>query len=86
MDDQDKPTTAKADADQGADNGESRRLLRIRDVMAKTALPRSSLHEKIAAGKFPKPVKLGARAVAWWDHEVDAWLDSRPRVGSVDLR
>jgi prophage regulatory protein len=39
------------------------------------------------AGTFPKPIKLSERAVAWVDHEVQEWLESRisasrPRGGS----
>lgn len=29
---------------------------------------------------FPKPVKLSARAIGWYAHEVRAWLANRPRV------
>jgi hypothetical protein len=30
---------------------------------------------------FPRPVLMGARAVAWREDEVRAWLESRPRGG-----
>ena len=28
-------------------------------------------------GKFPKRIRIGARRVGWWLHEVLAWLDLR---------
>jgi prophage regulatory protein len=28
-------------------------------------------------GKFPRRVQLGPNAVAWLEHEIDAWLDER---------
>lgn len=29
---------------------------------------------------FPKPVRLGKRAVAWLESEVDAWQENRQRA------
>ena len=46
-------------------------------VEAKTGLSRSTIYEKIKDGTFPKPVKLGPRAVGWFDSEIDAWLEER---------
>jgi prophage regulatory protein len=48
------------------------RLLRQPDVRKKYPLGRTRLYENIANGLFPKPVRLGARAVAWPNSEVDA--------------
>ena len=28
-------------------------------------------------GKFPRRIRIGARRVGWWLHEVLAWLDLR---------
>lgn len=40
------------------------RILRLPAVKDRTGLSRSSVYEKIATGDFPKPISLGARAVA----------------------
>jgi hypothetical protein len=29
---------------------------------------------------FPKPVKLGDNCIAWFEDELDAWAESRPRA------
>lgn len=29
---------------------------------------------------FPRPIRLGASAVGWLEHEVQAWLESRVRA------
>lgn len=29
---------------------------------------------------FPKPIRLSARSIGWIEHEIDAWIRSRPRV------
>tara|TARA_R110002074_G_scaffold55104_1_gene137031 strand:- start:209 stop:394 length:186 start_codon:yes stop_codon:yes gene_type:complete len=42
-----------------------------------TGLSRSTLYAMMAEGNFPKPVKLGKRAVGWRERDVSAWLQSR---------
>jgi prophage regulatory protein len=54
-----------------------KRLLRRPDVEAITGLKRSSIYAKMEAGVFPKPIKLSERSVAWLEHEVQGWLESR---------
>ena len=41
------------------------RLLRRPEVEELTGLARATLYQKMAMGHFPRPVKLGVRAVAW---------------------
>jgi prophage regulatory protein len=48
-------------------------ILRRDAVERMTGLPRSTLYAKVAAGEFPKPVKLGARAVGWFEQDVADW-------------
>ena len=51
-------------------------MLRIRQVMQRTGLARSTVYAKIAAGAFPAPVNLGvgARSVGWVESDVEDWL------------
>jgi prophage regulatory protein len=51
-----------------------RHLIKLAEVQKRTALGRSSIYAKVAAGAFPKPVKQGASSV-WVDKEVQAWID-----------
>ena len=53
------------------------KIKRRPEVEAKTGLSRSTIYEKMKSGTFPKPVKLGPRAVGWLDAEIDAWLEER---------
>lgn len=53
----------------------SKRILRRPAVQDKTGLKVSAIYERIANGTFPKPVKLGPRAVGWLESDVDRWLD-----------
>ncbi len=52
-------------------------LLRRKQVEAMTGLGRSSLYAAIQRGEFPKPVKISAKAVAWRQSEVAAWIQAR---------
>lgn len=52
-------------------------VLRLPKVLQATALSRSTVYAMMADGRFPKPVKLGERAVGWPEAEIDAWLESR---------
>lgn len=49
------------------------RFMRRKDVEAATGLARSTIYERMSAGTFPKPVPIGARAVAWRESDVAAW-------------
>jgi prophage regulatory protein len=53
------------------------RLLRLPNVLQRVALGRSQVYALVGAGKFPRPVHLGERTVAWVEREVDAWIASR---------
>ena len=53
------------------------KLIRRPEVEARTGLSRSTLYDWMKRGQFPQPVKLGARAVAWRESDVTAWLESR---------
>ncbi len=52
-----------------------RSLIRLAEVQKRTALSRSSIYAKVAAGTFPRPVKQGSSSV-WVDTEVQAWIDT----------
>ena len=57
----------------------SNRVLRRREVETRTGLSRSTIYAMIAEGVFPRPIKLGKRAVGWPESTVDEWLESRSR-------
>ena len=52
-------------------------LLRLPQVRSITGLSRTEIYRRVAAGTFPAPVKLGERASAWSDGEVNAWIAAR---------
>lgn len=54
-----------------------RKVLRRNEVRARTGLSATTIYREIQAGRFPKPVSIGQRAVGWFEDEVDNWLDQR---------
>jgi prophage regulatory protein len=57
--------------------------LRRPAVEAATGLSRSSLYAMMEAGDFPRPIRIGKRAVAWPQSAVQAWLATRPTAGRM---
>ncbi len=55
----------------------ARTVLRRREVEARVGLKKSDLYARMAAGEFPRPIPLGARAVGWLEDEIDAWVTAR---------
>lgn len=53
------------------------RILKLKEVMSKTALGRSTLYHLLKTAGFPKPVPLGSRAVGWLESEVEGWIIGR---------
>jgi prophage regulatory protein len=55
------------------------RLLRLPAVEGLTGLKRAHLYSLARKGRFPRPLKIGARASAWQASEVQAWIAERIR-------
>ena len=53
----------------------SNRLLRLPDVVKRTGLSRSELYRRVKDQAFPKPVRIGARMVAWVEGDIDRWIE-----------
>lgn len=61
-------------------------ILRLPDVKSRTGLSRSSIYLAAASGTFPRPIKLGARAVGWLETDVDRWLKARVEYSRKQAR
>jgi prophage regulatory protein len=53
------------------------RMLRRPEVEQVTGMARTTIYDGMAAGTFPKPVKIGARAVAWPESVIRNWIAER---------
>jgi prophage regulatory protein len=52
-------------------------VLRLKKLMEVSGLSRSTIYDLIKNGTFPKPLKLGPRAVGWLQSDVEAWLSEK---------
>lgn len=59
------------------------RILKLREVMQMTALSRSSIYAFMRQGAFPKPIRLGARAVGWKENEILDWINKMAEMREV---
>ena len=50
------------------------RILRIKAVMERTGLTRSTLYRKIESGSFPPQIKLSERCAGWRESDVSEWM------------
>jgi prophage regulatory protein len=55
-------------------------FLRMPTVLRWTGLGRSTIYRLIADHKFPSPVRLGPRAVAWRRADLERWSEARPPI------
>jgi prophage regulatory protein len=53
----------------------NKKIIKLKAVMDSTGLGRSTVYNY--KNQFPKPVSLGARAVAWVESEVQDWILER---------
>lgn len=51
------------------------KVIRIKQVVELTGLPKSTIYTYIKRGTFPTQIQLGPRVVGWRESEVLAWLD-----------
>jgi prophage regulatory protein len=54
------------------------RLARLPKAMDITGLGRTSFLDKVRKGEIAAPLRLTARAVAWKESDLMAWINSRP--------
>ena len=61
-------------------------VIRRPKVEQRTGLTKSGIYFLIREGDFPRPVRLGVRAVGWIEAEVSAWLSGKASLRSLSER
>ena len=57
-------------------NNQATRLIRLPEVLERTGYSKAWIYRLISARRFPAPVKIGVRAIAFVESEVDEWIQS----------
>ena len=64
----------------------TQRIIRLPETINRTGKKRSTIYDTLNPKSprydetFPKPVKLGARSIGFYESEVQAWIESRREV------
>ena len=66
------------DAHQATPDLQAATFMRLPSVIRWTGLGRSTIYRLVAEHKFPPPVLLAARAVAWRRADLEKWSEMRP--------
>ncbi|EDS8108448.1 AlpA family transcriptional regulator [Salmonella enterica] len=55
-------------------NTTNQSLIRLPEVLKRTGFGKAWIYRLISEGRFPAPVKIGTRAVAFVESEIDEWI------------
>jgi len=55
-------------------------LIKLPTVVARTTLSKPYIYALIKSGHFPAPIRVGRRASAWVESEVQRWIADRIRA------
>ncbi len=50
------------------------RILRIKTVLQRTGLSRSTMYRKMQNGTFPRNLQISTRCAGWRESAIEAWL------------
>lgn len=54
-------------------------LISLNNLCSAVGLHRTTIYRKVRAGRFPRPVRLGARRKAWRVTDVENWIVANQR-------
>ncbi|MGF1614278.1 MAG: helix-turn-helix transcriptional regulator [Gammaproteobacteria bacterium] len=55
---------------------DSDRIIRLKTVLARTGLSRSTLYRKIAEGTFPAQLRISIHGAGWRESDIDLWVSN----------
>ena len=53
---------------------EPERIVRLKTVIARTGLSRSTIYRKIAEGTFPPQIKISVNGSGWHESDITRWI------------
>jgi prophage regulatory protein len=66
------------------------RIIRMKTVLARTGLSRSTIYRKIAEGTFPPQIRISINGSGWHESEINCWIADpvrwRPTLDSMTSR
>jgi prophage regulatory protein len=50
------------------------RIIRLKTILSRTGLSRSTIYRKIAEGTFPAQLKISANGSGWHESDINRWI------------
>ena len=50
------------------------RIIRLKTVLSRTGLSRSTIYRKIAEGTFPAQLKISMNGTGWHESDINCWI------------
>ena len=50
------------------------RIVRLKTVLARTGLSRSTLYRKIGEGTFPRQIQISVHGAGWHESAINRWI------------
>jgi prophage regulatory protein len=67
-------SSQKQPAGGGAVMREPERIIRLKTVLARTGLSRSTIYRKIDEGTFPAQLKISTNGSGWHESDINRWI------------
>lgn len=55
------------------------RIIRLKTVLTRTGLSRSTIYRKIAEGTFPTQLRISTNGAGWRESDINRWVADPPR-------
>lgn len=52
------------------------RIIRMKTVLARTGLSRSTIYRKIAEGTFPAKLRISTNGTGWHEFDINRWIEN----------
>ena len=50
------------------------RIIRLKTVLSRTSLSRSTIYRKVAEGTFPPQIRISVNGAGWRESDIDRWI------------
>ncbi|HBR3407338.1 TPA: AlpA family transcriptional regulator [Klebsiella pneumoniae] len=55
----------------------SQSFIRLSEVLRRTGYSNAWIYRLLKENRFPRPVKIGSRSIAFVENEIDEWINQR---------
>ncbi|RIH70471.1 hypothetical protein BJG01_09870 [Vibrio splendidus] len=60
------------------------KLIAIKELTETIDVSRATIYRMMDTGEFPLSIKLSSNRVAWYEHEIMEWINTRPRTQGLN--